>query len=118
MKNKIVNLILVLVLLFSLVGCATVEHKIDSVKVVDTYYKPAYVQLVWTGKYMSTISHPALYGIVVSYNGEEITVIDMDAYYEYKDRIGEEVLTSIDVKTRKNGKVKYSIKAIEEQESK
>ena len=74
LKNRILSILLLTVLIFSLVGCANcigIEYKDVNVTIVDEYHRSAWSQLVFVGKIITVITHPATWQITVEYNGVE-----------------------------------------------
>ena len=114
MSKKIMILLLVVALLFSLVGCGDIEYKSAQVTVERIYHKDAYTQLIWIGGRMMPITHAEQYGIVVSYEGKESVICDTETYHKYKDCVGEKVDAVLKVITRRNGKVAYEVVSIGE----
>ena len=112
MKNRILILLLLAALVFSLIGCAEcidIEHKDVEVTVVDEHYSAAWMQPFYNGKTMMFLSHPADYHITVDYNGIEYTINDHDTYDKYKDKIGQTAIGKLEIRTYNDGTVKYDI---------
>lgn len=108
--------LLVFLLVFSLTSCASlISTETQKVDVLITYedYSGAWLQPVWTGKMFTYIFHPAQYEITVKYDGIEYT-LDNETYYNaYKDRVGDTVTGTFEIKTYDNGTIKYDIIALE-----
>ena len=114
--KKIFCLIFAILLVFSLTGCADlISTETQKVDVLITYedYSGAWLQPVWTGKVFTYIPHPAQYEITVKYDGIEYT-LDNETYYNaYKDRVGDTITGTLEIKTYDDGTVKYDIIALE-----
>lgn len=114
--NRILALLLLTILIFSLVGCAkciSTEYQDVEVVVIDAFHRAMWIQPVWTGKMMMAITHPAVYQITVKYNGVEYTIGSSDTYNKYKDKIGKTVIGKLEIKTYDDGTVKYNIVSLE-----
>ena len=114
--NRILAILLLTALLCCLVGCAeciSTEYQDVEVVVVDEYYRAAWIQPVWTGKFMMTVTHPATYRITVQYNGVEYTVGGQETYNKYKDKIGQTVVGKVEIKTYDDGTVEYDLVSLE-----
>lgn len=114
--RKILYLTLITLLIFSLTGCADlISTETKKVDVLITYedYSGAWLQPMWTGKMFTYISHPAQYEITVKYDGIEYT-LDNETYYDaYKNRIGDTITGTLEIKTYDDGTIKYDIIALE-----
>ena len=114
--KKIFCLMLTILLVFLLTGCANlINTETKKVDVLITYedYSEAWLQPMWIGKMFTYISHPAQYEITIKYNGIEYT-FDNEIYYNaYKDRVGDTITGTLEIKTYDNGTVKYDIIALE-----
>jgi hypothetical protein len=114
--KKVFCLALIVLLIFSLTSCADlISTETQKVDVLITYedYSGAWLQPVWTGQVFTYIPHPAQYEITVKYNGIEYT-LDNETYYNaYKDRIGDTITGTLEIKTYDDGTVKYDIIALE-----
>lgn len=111
-KNRILALLLVAVLIFSLVGCAkciSTEYENVEVTVVDKYHRGVWLQPMRVGKVTTMITHPAVWYITVEYNDVEYTVSGSDTYNKYKDKIGQTTIGELEIRTYDNGTVKYDI---------
>lgn len=115
MKTKIIALLLTLVVVFTITGCAkcvSTEYKNVDVMVVDEYYRGVWMQPIFNGKATTYITHPAVWHITVEYNGVEYTIGGHDTYEKYADRIGETAIGVLEVKTFDDGMVMYDIVAL------
>ena len=114
--KKIFCLMLAILLIFSLTGCANlISTETKKVDVLITYedYSGAWLQPVWTGKMFTYIHHPAQYEITVKYDGIEYT-LDNETYYNaYNNRVGDTITGTLEIKTYDDGTVKYDIIALE-----
>lgn len=111
-RNVAIMLIMVLVAIFCLSGCAKVVNErtqIVNVTVVDTYHRAMYTTMQKIGKTTTTQVHPAVYRVYVEYNGEKYTISGAEAYREFKDKEGEVVKAELEITTYDNGNVVYDI---------
>lgn len=109
-------LILSVFILLLLTGCASVisiEYENVEVVVVDTEHTAMWLQPVKCGDMTTFITHPARYKITVEYNGVKYTLDDEDTYKKYKNKIGQTVNGTMEVKTFDDGTVKYDIWSLE-----
>lgn len=116
LKNRIFAILLLVVLIFSLVGCAkciSTEYKNVEVTIVDKYHKAAWVQPIFNGKTTTLITHPAVWRITVEYNDVEYTISGSDAYNKYKDKIGQIAIGELEIKTYDDGTVEYDVVSLE-----
>jgi hypothetical protein len=108
-------LIIVIMLISSLVGCAKIvdvkEEKVQ-VQIVDSYYKPQWTQFVPIGKTFTTIVHPAQYKITVRYGDYEYDITDRKTYNWFKSKIGEYADAILTIKTYDNGRKYGSIRMV------
>lgn len=120
MKEKIIIVIAVL-LVVSLVGggfvvsvpkCVNTEYKTVEVSIVDEHYSPLWMQPMKYNNITTYITHPAEYKIMVIYNDIKFTINDYDIYYKYKNKIGEVINGTLEIKTYDNNTVKYDIIAL------
>ena len=114
--NRILALLLLAALLCCLVGCAeciSTEYENVEVVVVDEYYRGAWLQPVMINGKTTFIHHPAVYQITVEYNGAKHTVSGSNTYNKYKDKIGQTVIGTVEIKTYDDGTVKYNIVSLE-----
>lgn len=113
--KRILIAVLLLVMVISMMGCTKlVETKCETVdvKIVDQHYTGAWTQPIIVGKVISTIHHPATYGITVEYNGVEYYIGGFETYHTYKDRIGETVQGTLEIKLFDDGSTRYDIIAL------
>lgn len=116
LKNRIFAILLLVILIFSLVGCAkciSTEYENVEVTIVDKYHRAMWIQPIPTGKSVMMITHPAVYRITVKYNGVEYTISGSDTYNKYKDKIGQITIGELEIKTYDDGTVKYNIVSLE-----
>lgn len=114
--KKIVSILAILCLMFSLVGCAkciSTEYENVEVNIVDEYHRGMYITPISTGKVTTMITHPAVYRITVEYGGIEYTISGSDTYNRYKDKVGEVVVGTLEIRTYDDGTVKYDITSLE-----
>ena len=115
-KNRILALLLLVVLIFSFVGCAKcIDTKYENVEVtiVDKYHRGAWTQPIRSGKVTTYVTHPAVWHITVEYNGVEYTVSGSDTYHKYENKIGQTTIAKLEIKTYDDGTVKYDIVSLE-----
>lgn len=115
-KNKILPLLLLVVLIFSLTGCTkciNTEYENVEVTVIDEYYRAKYIQPIYNGKSIIMVNHPAVYNITVEYNGIEYTIDDSDTYNKYKDKVKQTAIGTLEIRTYDNGTIKYDIVSLE-----
>ena len=113
--RKILGVLLILVILFSMVGCGVLvstQYETVDVKIVDSYYRGPWVQPIIIGKVISNIVHPAQYRIDVEYNNVKYSFHTSDVYHKYKDKIGNVVSGTLEKRTYDDGTVKYDITAL------
>ena len=116
MKKKIIAILLCVVLVFSLVGCAeciSTEYENVEVTIVDKYHRGVWLQPIRAGKVTSFITHPAVWRITVEYNGAEYTVSGSETYNKYQDKIGQTTIGELEIKTYDDDTVKYDIVSLE-----
>ena len=118
MKRKLYLLFMLVILVFSLVGCAKVisEEEIQvKAEVIDVYYKPAWNQPVFNGKTTTIIHHSAQYKVTLEYEGEEYFLRSYSAYLKCKSSIGEYVDCNFRIVKYDNGNVNKYISCILEE---
>ena len=118
LNNKILSLLLFALLVFSIAGCAkciSTEYNMVEVTIVDEYHKPGYTTIVYTAvlKMPMTQTHPAIYRIIVEYNGGEYTISGSNTYYKYKDKINQTAIGKLEIRTYDDGTVRYDIVSLE-----
>ena len=115
MKKRILSCLIILVMIISFAGCAKLietKYEMVDVKIVDEYHRSAYATPMLAGKVMTVISHPAVYRIDVEYNGIEYSISGSDTYHAYKDRVGEIVTGTLEIRSYDDGTIKYDIVAL------
>lgn len=116
--KKITFIPLITIIVILLTGCAecisTTESSVQ-VKVVDSYYKPAYNTVIINPALhiMTPVSYPAEYRITVEYDGFEYDIEKESAYKKYHKKIGEYVNATLETSKYDNGTVRYDITALE-----
>lgn len=116
LKNRIFTLLLLLVMIFSLVGCAkciSTEYESVEVVIVDKYHRGMWMQPIRAGKVTTFITHPAVWRITVEYNGVKYYVNGNDTYNKYKDKIGQTTIGELEIKIYDDDTVKYNIVSLE-----
>lgn len=113
---KKINIFVLMMLLFSLTGCAkciSTETSIVQVKVVDKYYRVEHRTPVYNGKTIMWVNSPAVYSITVEYEDNQYTVSGGATYNKYSNRIGEYVNGTLQIRKYDNGSVKCKIVGLE-----
>ena len=118
--KKIFAIVVVLLLVFGmvcpiLVGCTKLintEYETVQVKIVDEYHRSAYSTPVRVGKAMTVRRHPAVYRVIVEYEGVEYSVSDSETWRRYKDMVGEIVDATLEIRKYDDGTVKYRITSL------
>ena len=99
--KRILPIVLVIVIAISMVACAkliSTEYETVEVKIVDKYHRSAIVQPIMVRKVVTLRTIPAVYRIIVEYNGVQYTVSGSETYNCYKDRIGETVNATMETR--------------------
>ena len=116
MKKVTTILILLLISVFMLTGCAKcIDKKEESVKVkiVNEHYKPEEIRFTGIINHVPQFwTDDAEYEITVDYNGTEYSLSDESTYRKYHGRIGQTVSAVLITKTYDNGKVKQWINSL------
>lgn len=115
-NTKILCIFLVMILLFTLVGCTkciSTEETTVKVKITDSYHRSSYMVPVYNGKTRTYITQPAIYRIYVEYDGFSYTITGSDTYNKYQDKVGEYVNGILETKKYDDGTVKYEIIGLE-----
>ena len=110
MKKIIIGFLIIATIFLS--GCAKlVDTKYEDVeiKIVDSYHRAMYTTPMKVGKVMSIITHPAIYHIMVEYNGIEYTINGSSTYYKYKDKVEQTAIGVLETRFYNDGSVKYNI---------
>lgn len=110
--KKVLLVLLIVGITFSAVGCRKlVDTKYDSVEVTitDNYHRGMWLQPVRAGKVTTYITHPAVYHIMVEYNGVEYTISDYDIYDKYKDKMGQTTTGILETNIYDDNSVEYDI---------
>lgn len=116
MKKTLTILLAMLIVTFSLVGCAkciSTETSTVQVKITDEYHRAMYITPVFNGKTTTMITHPAVYRITVEYDGVEYDISGSDTYNKYSDKIGEYTNGTLQTKKYDDGSVRYDIIELE-----
>ena len=115
-----VAFVLVILLLIALPaiilsGCAKVistEYETVQVEIVEQHHRSGYSVPMRVGKITTMRYVPATYGISVVYDGIEHYISGSETWRAYKDKIGEIVPATLEVRKYDDGIVKYDIIAI------
>ena len=112
--KKITFISLIAIILILLTGCAecisTTESSVQ-VKVVDSYYQPAYNSTIINPAIhtISVVPHPAVYRITVEYDDCEYDIETSSAYKKYHKKIGEYVNATLETNKYDDGTVRHDI---------
>lgn len=111
--KKLISLALIAIMLLCFVSCAElVNTEMQEVEatVTDVYHRGAWVQMIFTGKVMVPISHPAEYKVTLTYKNVTLTVNDKELYDLYKDKVGETVKCDLIIKYYDDGSTSQKLK--------
>lgn len=114
--KQIVLMFITSMLIFTLTSCTkciSTETSTVEVKVVDKYYRGAYLTPVNYGKGITMITQPAVYKIIVEYADSTYNIYGFEAYNQYADKVGENVSAIIETKKYDDGTVKCNITNLE-----
>lgn len=89
------------------------EYKNVIVTIVDKYYRGLYITNMIVGKTMVPQTHPAVYEIMVEYNGVEYTIDGYDTYNRYKNNIGQTVTGVLEIRKYDDDTEEYDIIGLE-----
>ena len=114
LKKRTLVFSIFMIMILSLVGCAklvSTEYENVEVKITDVYHEPSYTTTIYNPalKMPMEQSYPAIYEVTIEYNGIEYTFSDSDTYNKYKDKIGQTVVGTLEVRTYDDGTVRYDI---------
>ena len=115
-KKQFLESIVLFVLIFILTACAkciNVEMSTVKVKVIAEYYRAAYMTPIYNNGYTTIISTPAMYKIVVEYDGQHYDFDDSRTYYEYYSKKGEYVNATLRTKYFDDGTISQKIISLE-----
>lgn len=110
MKKTLTILLTMLILTFSLVGCAkciSTETSTVQVKITDEYHRGVRFSAA------TKTTRPAVYRITVEYDGVEYDISGSDTYNKYSDKVGEYTSGTLQTKKYDDGSVKYDIIELE-----
>ena len=116
MKKKFLVLLSIMIMMFSLVGCAKcigTEYENVEVRIVDEYHRSMYITPIIAGKVTTMITHPAVYRITVEYNGVEYIISGSDTYNKYKDKVDQVTIGTLEIRTYDDGTTRYDIISLE-----
>jgi hypothetical protein len=116
-KKTLTILLAMLIVIFSLVGCAkciSTEISTVQVKITDEYHRTAYTTMHYSPATKTMLpQHPAVYRITVEYDGVEYDISGSDTYNKYSDKIGEYTNGTLQTKKYDDGSVRYDIIELE-----
>ena len=110
--RKLLTIIITFCILISLAGCAkviNVEYQEVEVKVVDEYYREMYEQPMYAGRVITKVTYPAEYRITVEYEGVQYKFKDKETYYKYKDKLGQNVTGTLEIRLYDDGSMRHNI---------
>ena len=110
--KKLLSIALVVILCLAMAGCAKlVETKYETVdvRVVDAYHRPGYTQPMMVGKIVTIRHISAVYRITVEYDGVEYTIGGSETYRAFKNKIGDTVSATLEIRSYDDGTVRYDI---------
>lgn len=110
--KKFLSITAIACLMFLFVGCAkcvSTEYENVEVTIVDEYHRGTYVTPMRIGKVTTMQTHPAVYRITVEYNSIEYTISGSATYNKYKDKVGQSVIGTLEIRTFDDGSVRYNI---------
>ena len=114
--KQIISMLVAMTLIFILTSCEkciSTETSTVEVKVIDKYYRSAYVTPVNCGKSITMITHPAVYKIMVEYEGNAYAFYGIDTYTKYVEKVGENANAILETKKYDDGTVKCNITNLE-----
>ena len=116
MKRKIfVTVCILCALLAGCAKCINTEYKEINVVITDTYHKPHTIIPVRVGKVTTFTNSPEIHKVYVSSEFGEFSVSGRDTYHLFRDKVGQEAVGTLEIKTYDNGKAKYRITEIREE---
>ena len=110
--RKIIKLFLPVLILFLLAGCSkliSTEYKDVEIKIIDCYHKDGYTTIISCGKSFIPIRHSEINEVTVDYNGNQYVIKGEEVYYKYKDKIGEPVTGTLEIKNYEDGIKRFDI---------
>lgn len=110
--KKFLSMTVMVCLMFLFVGCAkciSTEYENVEVTIVDEYYRGTYITPMRIGKVTTMQTHPAVYRISVEYDSIEYTISSSETYKKYKDKVGQTVIGTLEIRTYDDGSVRYNI---------
>lgn len=117
--KKIIFTCRIFIMLMTFIGlcgcskCIRTDTKMVEVKIIDEYYRGAYLIPIRTGKVTTVITNPAVYTITVEYNGVKYTIYGSDTYNKYNDKIGRTANGELQIKYYDDESIKYDIISLE-----
>lgn len=114
--KKSFNIMVIVCLIFLLTGCKkciSTEYENIEVTIVDEYHRRAYSTPRRIGKTTTMRVHPAVYRITVEYNSIKYTISGKNTYNKYKEKVGQTIFATLEVRTYDDGSVKYDITGLQ-----
>lgn len=114
--KKFLSLVITIVMMFSLSGCGkltSTKYKEVEVTIVGEYYQAEYNELLYEEKTFVRRTVPAIYEIIVKYDGIEYLIDNKDTYDKYKDSIGQTTIGTLEIQTYDDGMVRMGIKELQ-----
>lgn len=110
--RKIVKLFLPVLILFISAGCSkliSTEYKDVEVKIIDCYHRDSYTTLIYCGGHLMPVRCSEVNIVTVDYNNNQYVIKGKEIYYKYKDRIGETVIGTLEIKNYEDGIKSFDI---------
>ena len=104
--------VLFIIMLFSIDSLITTEYETVKVEIVEANHTPTRSYPMMVGKSVVMHTDPEKYEVVVNYEGKNYAIDDESTYELYKDKIGEIVDATLEIRRHENGKVWYDIVAL------
>ena len=112
MLRRCVALLLLIFVIVSMTACAkciATREETAEVVITETYYRPAWTQPVWNGKFFVPIRHPAVYRVTVMYEDVEYVMSGREVYDIFVNRIGDTAVATFEVRTYDDGTLKREL---------
>lgn len=118
MKKRILACLVFVIMMLNLTGCAklvSTAYENVEVDIVDEHYEASYITLEYNIPFEMFMPEtvPAVYKIIVEYNGIQYVFNDSDTYNKYKDKVGETTIGTLEIRTYDDGTIKSNITELE-----